>query len=144
MIEFVSSVQEEPGAMKAKNITRVSLKDLHKIKSLTDWKRLDAMTEEDIERAAASDPDAPMTTGADWKNARMVWPPGKEPISIRVDRDLVQWFGNRGTDYRAKINAVLREFVEAQERQRKQPARSISAVTRKHPRKAPKRAAVKS
>jgi uncharacterized protein (DUF4415 family) len=130
--------------MKEKNITRVSLKDLHKIKSLTDWKRVDAMTEEDIERAAATDPDAPMTTAADWANARMVWPAGKEPISIRVDRDIVQWFGNRGTDYRAKINAVLREFVEAQERQQKPPARSVSDVNRKHPRKSPKRAAVKS
>ena len=85
-----------------------------------------------------------MTTKADWANARTVWPAGKEPISIRVDRDIVQWFGNRGLDYEAKINAVLRQFVEAQERQRKAPARSPSAITRKHPRKAPKRAAVKS
>jgi uncharacterized protein (DUF4415 family) len=130
--------------MKEKNITRVSLKDLDKIKSLTDWKRVDAMTEEDIERAAASDPDAPMTTAAEWANARMVWPAGKEPVSIRVDRDIVQWFSNRSTDYRAKMNAVLREFVEAQERRRKPLAHPISAVTRKHPRKSPKRAAVKS
>ena len=114
------------------------------MKSLTDWEALRAMTDEDIERAAASDPDAPMTTEADWANARIVWPEGKEPISIRIDRDIVQWFGNLGIDYRAKINAVLREFVEAQERQRKPRARSASAATRKHPRKAPKRAAVKS
>ena len=39
--------------MKEKNITRIALKDLYKLKSLTDWKRVDAMTEEDIERAAA-------------------------------------------------------------------------------------------
>ncbi len=130
--------------MKEKNITRVSLKDLHKMKSLTDWEALRAMTDEDIERAAASDPDAPMTTEADWANARIVWPEGKEPISIRIDRDIVQWFGNLGIDYRAKINAVLREFVQAQEQQRKPRARSASATSRKHPRKAPKRAAVKS
>jgi uncharacterized protein (DUF4415 family) len=130
--------------MKEKNITRVSLKDLHKMKSLTDWEALRAMTDEDIERAAASDPDAPMTTEADWANARIVWPEGKEPISIRIDRDIVQWFGNLGIDYRAKINAVLREFVEAQEQQPKPRTRSASAATRKHPRKSPKRAAVKS
>ena len=40
------------------------------MKDLTDWDALDAMTEEDIERAAASDPDAPMTTEGDWANAR--------------------------------------------------------------------------
>jgi len=129
--------------MKEKNITRVALKDLHKIKSLTDWKRLDAMTEEDIERAAASDPDAPMTTAEDWANSRIVWPEGKEPIAIRLDRDIVQWFGDRGLDYRAKINAVLREYVEAQ-KPRKRSARAASVVTTKRPRKASRRAAVKS
>jgi uncharacterized protein (DUF4415 family) len=130
--------------MKEKNITRVALKDLHKLKSLTDWKRVDVMTEEDIQRAAASDPDAPMTTASDWVNARIVWPAGKEPIAIRVDRDIVQWFGHRGTAYGAKINAVLREYIEAQEHPRKSTARSAVAATRKRPRKAPKRAAVKS
>ena len=130
--------------MKENNITRVSLKDLHKLKSLTDWDALRAMTEEDIERAAASDPDAPMTKEADWANARMVWPAGKEPISIRVDRDVVQWFGNRGLDYAAMINTVLREYIEANERPRKIPSRSASAATKKDRLNSPKRAAVKS
>ena len=130
--------------MKEKNITRVSLKDLHKLKSLTDWKRVDAMTEDDIERAAASDPDAQMTTAADWAKARTVWPAGKEPISIRIDKDLVEWFSNRGVDYGAQINLALREYIERQQPARKRPARSASIETRKHARKAPKRAAVKS
>ncbi len=130
--------------MKEKGITRISSKDLHKLKDLTDWEALRAMTDDDIERAAESDPDAPPMTDEDWENARVVWPPGKEPISIRVDRDTVQWFGSRGLDYSAKINAVLREYIEAQGHPRKHPARSASVVTKKHPRKAPKRAAVKS
>ena len=130
--------------MREKGITRISSKDLHKLKDLTDWDALRAMTEEDIAAAAASDPDAPMTTEADWKNARMVWPDGKEPILIAIDKDIVEWFGHRGRDYGAKINAVLREYVEAQQRQRKTPTRSSVAATKKHPRKAPKRAAVKS
>ena len=130
--------------MKEKGITRVSSKDLHKLEDLTDWDALRAMTDEDIERAAASDPDAPLMTDEDWANARVVWPSGKEPISIQVDRDIVQWFGNRGLDYGAKINAVLREYVESQERPRKRPSRSSIAESKKHPRKVPKRAAVKS
>jgi uncharacterized protein (DUF4415 family) len=130
--------------VKEKGITRVSSKDLHKLEDLTDWDALRAMTDEDIERAAASDPDAPLMTDEDWANARVVWPEGKEPISIFVDSDIVQWFGNRGRDYGAKINAVLREFVEAQQRSRKRSSRSAVAPTKKHPRKAPKRAAVKS
>lgn len=130
--------------MKEKGITRVSSKGLHKLEDLTDWDALRAMTDEDIERAAASDPDAPLMTDEDWANARIVWPEGKEPIAIRVDRDIVQWFGNHGLDYGAKINCVLREYIEAQKRTRKRGSRAASVETQKHARKAPKRAAVKS
>ena len=114
------------------------------MKSLTDWKRVDALTDEDIEKAVAMDPDTWIPTKEEWANARIVWPEGKDPISIRLDRDIVQWFGDRGLDYRAKINAVLREYVEAQKQPRTRVARSASVETKKHPRKAPKRAAVKS
>jgi uncharacterized protein (DUF4415 family) len=130
--------------MKEKSITRIAVKDLHKIKSLTDWKRVDALTDEDIEKAVAEDPDTWIPTKEEWASARIVWPEGKEPIAIRLDRDIVQWFGDRSLDYRAKINAVLREYVEAQKPPRKRTARSASVVTKKHPRKAPARAAVKS
>ena len=85
-----------------------------------------------------------MTTAEDWANARTVWPAAKEPISIPIDRDIVQWFGNRDLDHAVKINAVLREYVEAQEQPRKRTARPAPVATRKHPRKTPKRAAVKS
>lgn len=130
--------------MREKNITRVSSRDLYKLKDLTDWKRLDAMTEEDIQRAAASDPDAPMTTEADWANARVVWPPGKEPIKVGIEKDIVEWFAKRARGYRSKINAVLREYIEAKERPRKGATRSALIETKKHPRKAPKRTAIKS
>jgi hypothetical protein len=64
--DFMNEVRKNYGqSLRPKGVTRVSSKDLHKMKDLTDWKRVDAMTEEDIERAAASDPAAPMTTAAD-------------------------------------------------------------------------------
>ncbi len=83
------------------------------MEDLTDWEALRAMTDEDIERAAASDPDAPMMTDADWANARVVWPAGKEPGTIRIDKDIVEWFRKRGRGYQSKINAVLRAYIEA-------------------------------
>ena len=79
------------------------------------------MTDEDIARAAASDPDAPMTTAADWANAKVVWPSGKEPITIRIDKDILQWFRQRGRGYQSKINAVLRGYIDAQKPRRKKP-----------------------
>ncbi len=108
-VEIVAelSVHAEQDVVKEKGITRVSSKDLHKLEDLTDWDALRAMTDEDIECAAASDPDAPLMTDEEWANARVVWPEGKEPISIFVDSDIVQWFGNRGIDYRSENQCRL-------------------------------------
>ena len=40
----------------------------------TDWERVDALTDEDIDAAAASDPDAPPTDASFWKDATVVMP----------------------------------------------------------------------
>jgi uncharacterized protein (DUF4415 family) len=101
--------------MSEERITRVSSKQLAKMKSKTDWARVDALTDEDIERAVAEDPDAPpFWTDEDWANARVVWPQGKAPVTLRLDRDIIAWFKLQGSGYQTRINAVLRGFVEAQ------------------------------
>jgi|SRR5690349_13607190 uncharacterized protein (DUF4415 family) len=101
--------------MSAERITRVSSKQLAKMKGKTDWARVDALTDEDIESAVAEDPDAPpFWTDEDWANARIVWPQGKEPVTLRLDKDILAWFRQRGRGYQTRINAVLRAFVEAQ------------------------------
>ena len=100
--------------MTEERITRVSLKQARRMKSLTDWARLDAMTEEEIERNAADDPDNPPWTEEDWANARVVWPQGKAPVTLRLDKDIIAWFKRQGRGYQTRINAVLRAFVEAQ------------------------------
>ena len=54
-----------------------------------------------------------MTTAADWANARVVWPRGKSPVTLRLDNDVLEWFRQRGRGYQTRINAVLRAFIEA-------------------------------
>ena len=100
--------------MSEERITRVSLKQARKMKSLTDWARVDAMTEEEIERNAAEDPDNPPWTEEEWARARVVWPQGKAPVTLRLDKDIIAWFKHQGRGYQTRINAVLRGFVEAQ------------------------------
>ena len=100
--------------MTVERITRVSLKQARKMKSETDWARLAAMTEEEIERNALEDRDNPPMTEEDWKNARVVWPQGKAPVTLRLDKDVIAWFKLRGRGYQTRINAVLRAFVDAQ------------------------------
>jgi uncharacterized protein (DUF4415 family) len=94
---------------------RVSKDQLAEIIDETDWAGIAAMTEADIERAAGH-PDASLTTAGDWKDARLVWPQTMEPVRLRLDRDVLAWFRRQGSGYQARINAVLRAFVKAQER----------------------------
>lgn len=82
----------------------------------TDWARVDAMTDEDIERAMRDDPDWKDHMDIDWSKARMVFPDKKKPISIRLDPDIVDFFQATGKGYQTRINAVLRHFVDEQKR----------------------------
>ena len=75
----------------------------------TDWERVEALTDEDIEKAALSDPDDPPTDADFWKDATVVMP---ENIVI-VDADLLTWFKAHTPDYETQINAVLRSRVKA-------------------------------
>jgi len=93
-------------------ITHVTLEEARRMKGETDYARLDAMTDEDIARAVADDPDvAPLDL--DWSQARVVMPPGKENVTLRVDRDVLAWFRGTGKGFHTRMNAVLRAYMEA-------------------------------
>ena len=74
--------------MSEKRIVRRTLQTLRKGK--TDWKRLGTLTDEEIERAVADDPDAAPLLDAEWfKDAELVYP-DKQMISIRLDADVLK------------------------------------------------------
>lgn len=58
--------------MSEESIMHISRADAGRGK--TDWERLRAMTEEEIEANALSDPDNPPWTEEDFARAVMVWP----------------------------------------------------------------------
>ena len=102
--------------MKEKNISVVS-RDAPRRKGKTDWARVDATTDEEIERAVRSDPDA-VPLDIDWSKAVVVIPPKKKAISIRVDEDVLNYFKKQGSGYQRRMNAVLRFYVEQKRRKR--------------------------
>jgi uncharacterized protein (DUF4415 family) len=110
-----SSQPDAPTAKSEGNIVRYSLLDLPPDK--TDWARVEALTDEEIEAAIADDPDAaPIADEGFWARARVVLPPPKEPISIRIDKDVLAWFRSLGRGYQTRINAVLRAYMEARKK----------------------------
>lgn len=71
----------------------------------TDWARLDAMRDEDIDTSDIPDLDASF-----WENARMVLPTAVAARTVTLDDDISAWFHHQGDDWRAKVNAVLRDY----------------------------------
>ncbi|MBI3796264.1 MAG: BrnA antitoxin family protein [Deltaproteobacteria bacterium] len=74
-------------------------------------------------KALASLPDADIDTRAipevtDWHGAvrGKFYRPVKEPISIRVDADVLAWFRAQGEKYQSRINEALREYMHQHQR----------------------------
>ena len=84
----------------------------------TDWARVDALTDADIEKAIADDPDWAEFEDIDWSDAVLVIPPRKKAISIRLDEDVLDYFRRGGAGYQRRMNAVLRSYVESRKKKR--------------------------
>ncbi len=81
-------------------------------KSETDWKRLDAMTDEEIDLS-----DCPEITPEQFANAvvrrGLPAPKNKAQVTLRVDSDVLEWFKSQGRGYQTQINSLLRAYMEA-------------------------------
>ena len=81
-------------------------------KSETDWERLDAMTDEDIDLS-----DCPEITPEQFAKAivRRGLPveKNKAQVTLRIDNDVLEWFKSQGRGYQTQINRLLRAYMEA-------------------------------
>jgi uncharacterized protein (DUF4415 family) len=96
--------------MSANNIIRKSAKQLKP--GETDWARVDALTDEDIEKAIAEDSDAAPVLDEEWFS-KAVFVPAKTATSMRIDADVMDWFKDQGRGWQTRMNAVLRAYVRA-------------------------------
>ena len=80
--------------------------------SQTDWQRLDAMSDEDIDFS-----DCPEITPEMF--AKAVVQRGlpatktKTQVTLRIDSDVLEWFKSQGQGYQTQINQLLRAYMEA-------------------------------
>lgn len=83
-------------------------------KSQTDWARIDAMTDEDIDLS-----DIPEITEEMWENGTLLKNfkpiPRKNQENFPIDKDIIEFFKAQSFNYPAKINQLLRDYMEAQE-----------------------------
>jgi len=77
-----------------------------KRRSRTDWKRIDALQDKDIDYSEIP------KQGPDFFANAILWPGPKKQITLRIDPDVLAFFRKSGKGYQTSINAVLRRYVE--------------------------------
>ena len=75
--------------------------------SRTDWNRLKSMKDEDIDTGDMPELDEEFFRNVVWRL------PGKQPVTIRIDTDVLEWFRAQGKGYQTRINQLLRRYMEA-------------------------------
>jgi uncharacterized protein (DUF4415 family) len=86
----------------------------------TDWAKVDAMTEADLERAIAEDEDE-RDLDPDWTRAELVIPRPRQSVHLRLEPEVVDFFKAGGKGHITRMQAVLRAYVDAQKRRREAP-----------------------
>ena len=74
----------------------------------SDLRRIDAMSDANIDYSDIPELDADF-----FRDARVVVPPGKKQLTVRLDADVLAWLQDQGKGYHSRINAILRAYYEA-------------------------------
>ena len=76
--------------------------------SETDLERLDAMLDEDIDTS-----DIPPLDEDFFSRATLRLPERKASVTLRLDKEVLDWFKKQGKGYQTRMNAVLRAYMKA-------------------------------
>lgn len=79
--------------------------------SRTDWARVDAMTDDEIDTS-----DSPELGAEFFKNAKLWVPKNRRPVTLNVENEVLDWFEDQGPEYQYRINAALKIYADAHRR----------------------------
>jgi uncharacterized protein (DUF4415 family) len=74
--------------------------------------KVDAMTDEELERRIAEDEDEGGLKPY-WTQAWLVLPAPKQSVHLRLEQDIIDFFKSHGKGHIARMQAVLRDYVDA-------------------------------
>ena len=108
--------------MRGKSISKPSGKGHRSRRGRADLSRLHRMTEAQIART--SPPELADLPENFWDDAQVVVPEAKQAISLRVDREVLEWFRRTGPRYQTRINAILRTFMNRMQKRAAVPEKT--------------------
>jgi uncharacterized protein (DUF4415 family) len=94
-----------------KSYTAAELKTRHGATG-TDLKKVDAMTDKELERHIAEDEDE-RDLQPDWTRARLVIPEPKQSVHLRLEQEIIDFFKEQGKGHISRMQAVLKAYVNA-------------------------------
>ncbi len=103
--------------MSKKRTKTYSADELAKMVDQTDWDRVDAMTEEELEDAITIDPDAEIEAsvfagfGHIEELIGLASNGPRTQISIKVEDEVLDYFKKGGPGYQSRMHAVLKAYV---------------------------------
>jgi uncharacterized protein (DUF4415 family) len=97
---------------KDKNIKSYTAAELKakRAESRTDLSRVDAITDEALERLVAEDE---RDIRADWTQAKLILPQAKQSVHLRLDQEIIAFFKSPGKGHISRMQAVLKAYVDA-------------------------------
>jgi len=99
---------------KDEDIRRYTAEELKalKAKSRTDLSRVDAMTDEALEKIIAEDPDE-QGSCPDWTKAKLILPRAKQSVHLRLEEEIIAFFKAQGRGHISRMQAVLKAYADA-------------------------------
>lgn len=87
-----------------------------------EWTRLDPASGREFRPAIRDDPDvSPALAAGDVVQAAVHVSLPKQAISIRIDREVLEWFKSLGPGYQTRMNMILRGYMERHREQPEEP-----------------------
>lgn len=98
--------------LKSENTVRYTAEELREKRrregTQTDWARIDAMTEEELEASIDYEEEGHPI----WETGRWISDPAsKRQITLRLDPDIIDFFKAGGPGYQTRMNAALRRYM---------------------------------
>ena len=81
-------------------------------RSRIDLKKVDAMTDAELERLIAEYEDE-RDLQPDWKRAKLVLMEPKQSVHLRLEQEIIEYFKAQGKGHISRMQAVLKAYVNA-------------------------------
>lgn len=87
--------------------------------SATDWARVDALTDDQIDTSEIPELPESFFAKATWRTTGPL-----EPVTLHVDAQVLAWFQAQGEGWEQRLNAALRIYMEAHQAYLQRPESS--------------------